>query len=69
MPTVAELTEPYGNFMLGPVRGAGVCDVCFTFTDGCARCSACARMPKALDVLAPISYSVAAGQLHHVLFA
>lgn len=69
MPTVAELTEPYGNFMLGPVRGAGVCDVCFTFTDGRSRCQACGRTPQALDVLAPISYSVGAGQLHHVLAA
>ena len=67
MPTVAELTEPYGNFMLGPVRGPRVCDVCLTFTDGYARCYTCARTPRALDVLAPISYSVATGQLHHVL--
>jgi hypothetical protein len=69
MPAVAALTEPYGNFMLGPVRGPGVCDVCFTFTDGRSRCQACGRTPQALDVLAPISYSVAAGQLHHVLSA
>lgn len=69
MPTVAELTEPYGNFMLGPVRGPRVCDVCLTFTDGYPRCYTCARTPRALDVLAPISYSVAAGQLHHVLAA
>ena len=69
MPTVAELTEPYGNFMLGPVRGPGVCEVCLTFTDGYPRCYTCARTPRALDVLAPISYSVAAGQLHHVLAA
>jgi hypothetical protein len=69
MPTVAELTEPYGNFMLGPVRGPGVCDVCLTFTDGYPRCYTCARTPQALDALAPISYSVAAGQLHHVLAA
>jgi hypothetical protein len=69
MPTVAELTEPYGNFMLGPVRGPGVCDVCLTFTDGYPRCYTCARTPQALDALVPISYSVAAGQLHHVLAA
>lgn len=69
MPTVAELTEPYGNFMLGPVRGPSVCDVCLTFTDGYPRCYTCARTPQALDALAPISYSVAAGQLHHVLAA
>jgi hypothetical protein len=69
MPTVAELTEPYGNFMLGPVPGPGVCEVCFTFTDGYARCYTCARAEQAIDVLAPISYSVALGQLHHVLSA
>ena len=69
MPTVAELSEPYGNFMLGPVRGPHVCDVCMTFTEGYPRCYTCARTPRALDVLAPISYSVAAGQLHHVLAA
>jgi hypothetical protein len=69
MPAVAALTEPYGNFMLGPVRGAGVCDVCFTFTDGAPRCQACDRTPQALDVLAPISYSVGGSQLHHVLAA
>jgi hypothetical protein len=67
MPTVAELTEPYGNFMLGPVRGPNVCEVCLTFTDGYPRCYTCARTPRALDALVPISYSVAAGQLHHVL--
>lgn len=69
MPTVAELTEPYGNFMLGPVRGPGVCDVCLTFTDGYPRCYTCARTSQPLDALLPISYSVAAGQLHHVLAA
>jgi hypothetical protein len=69
MPTVDELTEPYGNFMLAPVRGPGVCDVCLTFTDGYPRCYTCARTPQALDALAPISYSVGAGQLHHVLAA
>ena len=67
MPTVAELTEPYGNFMLGRVRGPGVCEVCLTFTDGYPRCYTCARRRQALDAVAPISYSVAAGQLHHVL--
>src|SRR5215475_9650751 len=69
MPTVAELSEPFGNFMLGPVRGPGVCEVCLTFTDGFPRCYTCARTPRALDALVPISYSVATGQLHHVLAA
>jgi hypothetical protein len=69
MPTVAELTEPYGNFMLGPRRGPGVCEVCFTFTDGYVRCYSCARAEQMLDALSPISYSVALEQLHHVLAA
>ena len=67
MPTVAELTEPYGNFMLGPRPGPGVCRTCFTFTDGYARCYACAHIEQALDAMSPISYSVALEQLHHVL--
>lgn len=33
MPTVAELTDLYANFMLNPRPGAGVCETCFTFTD------------------------------------
>lgn len=67
MPTVADLSDPYGSFMLGPRRGQGVCDVCFTFTDGYQRCYTCARAEQMLDAVAPISYSIARGQLHHVL--
>jgi predicted amidophosphoribosyltransferase len=67
MPTVAELTELYGNFMLGPRPGTGVCEVCFTFTEGHSRCFICARQNSSLDAVAPISYSIAAGQLHHAL--
>ncbi len=67
MPTVAELTELYGNFMLGPRHGPGVCDVCFTFTEGHDRCFVCGQQNSALDAVAPISYSVAGGQLHHAL--
>jgi predicted amidophosphoribosyltransferase len=67
MPTVADLSDPYGNFMLGPRRGPHVCDVCFTFTDGYQRCYVCARHERMLDAVAPISYSVAHEQLHHVL--
>lgn len=69
MPTVAELTEPYGNFMLGPAHGPAVCEVCFTFTDRYTRCYTCARTPQALDAVAPISYSPALAQLHYVLAA
>jgi predicted amidophosphoribosyltransferase len=67
MPAVAELTELYGNFMLGPRPGAGVCQVCFTFTEGHERCFVCGQRNSSLDAVAPISYSVAGGQLHHAL--
>jgi hypothetical protein len=67
MPTVAELTELYTNFMLGPHPGPEVCDICFNFTRGYQRCYACAHGEVWLDVVTPISYSVAHEQLHHVL--
>jgi predicted amidophosphoribosyltransferase len=67
MPTVAELTELYGNFMLGPRPGPGVCEVCFTFTEGHERCFVCGQQNSSLDAVAPISYSVAGGQMHHAL--
>ena len=67
MPTVAELTDLYGNFMLGPRPGPGVCEVCFTFTEGHERCFACGQQNSSLDAVVPISYSVAGGQLHHAL--
>jgi hypothetical protein len=67
VPTVAELTGLYTNFMLGPRRGPDICDVCFNFTDGYSRCYACAHGETWLDAVAPISYSVAREQLHHAL--
>jgi predicted amidophosphoribosyltransferase len=67
MPTVADLTALYGNFMLAPRRGPEVCDVCFNFTDQYTRCYACAYGELCLDIVAPISYSVAGEQLHHAL--
>jgi predicted amidophosphoribosyltransferase len=67
MPTVRELSEPYENFMLGPRRGPDVCCDCFNLTDGYERCYACARGPRVLDAIVPISYSVASEQLHHTL--
>ena len=67
MPTVAELTAGYGNFMLGPRPGPEVCGTCFNFTTGYERCYACAHGLPWLDALAPISYSVAREQLHHTL--
>src|SRR5437763_16098479 len=69
MPSVAELTAGYGNFLLGPRHGPGVCRTCFNLTDGYDRCYACAHTPQWLDAMAPISYSVAHEQLHHVLAA
>jgi hypothetical protein len=65
--TVAELSEPYGNLLLAPVAGPGVCRTCFNLTDGYDRCWACAHGGDALDLLLPISYSVRGGQLHHAL--
>ena len=67
MPTVAELTAPYGNFLLAPRHGPDVCRACFNLTDGYDRCYACARGERWLDAVAPISYSVAGEQLHHAL--
>jgi predicted amidophosphoribosyltransferase len=67
VPSVAELSEPYGNFMLGPRPGHEVCELCFNFTSGYSRCYACARTENHLAVVAPISYSVAGEQLHHAL--
>jgi hypothetical protein len=67
VPTVAELSAPYGNFMLGPRPGPGVCEVCCDLTAGGTRCFGCAHNSGWLDAVAPISYSVAHEQLHHVL--
>ena len=69
MPSVAELTAPYANFMLSPRPGAGVCRTCFNLTDGYDRCYACTHIPRHVDAVAPISYSVAHEQLHHALAA
>jgi predicted amidophosphoribosyltransferase len=65
--SVAELTASYGNFMLGPRPGPGVCRTCFNLTDGHDRCYACTTTGESLDAMLPISYSVAHEQLHHVL--
>jgi hypothetical protein len=67
MPSVAELSAVYGNFMLGPRRGPDVCARCFNLTDGYGTCYACAHGGDELSVVAPISYSVGHEQLHHVL--
>jgi predicted amidophosphoribosyltransferase len=70
MATVSELTAPYGNFMLAPQPGAGVCDGCFDLIDEAqTRCHRCRAHPGVLEAAAPISYSVAHEQLHHALRA
>jgi hypothetical protein len=53
--------------MLSPRPGPNVCRTCFNFTDGFERCYACARNENWIDVVAPISYSVAGEQLHLML--
>lgn len=67
MPSVAELTALYANFMLSPRAGPEVCDICFNLTSGYERCYACTHSVPWLDVVAPISYSVAHEQLHLAL--
>ena len=67
MPTVGELTAVYGNFMLSPRHGPGVCEICFNFTDGYTHCYACAHGEQRLDLVVPISYSIGGEQLHHAL--
>src|ERR1700761_7937251 len=67
MPSVRELSAPYENVMLAPRRGPDVCSTCFNFTAGYEHCYACSYGHPVLDVVAPISYSVAREQLHHAL--
>jgi len=67
MPTVRELSALCESFLLAPRAGAGVCRRCFNLTDGYDRCYACTHHPDLLDVVAPISYSIAHEQLHHAL--
>ena len=67
MPRVTDLTDLYGNFMLAPRPGPGVCEICFDFTGGVSRCRWCPETDPWLDAVAPISYSIAHEQLHHAL--
>ncbi len=67
MATVTALSDPYGNFLLAPRPGAGVCRRCFNLTDGYDLCFACEHGGDSIEVIAPISYSVAGEQLHHAL--
>src|SRR5581483_5248673 len=68
MPSVSELTAVYSNFMRAPRPGPGVCEICFNLTNDYDRCYACTQMPQVLDLIAPISYSIAGEQLHHALY-
>jgi len=69
MPTVLELSDPYANFLLPPVRPetVDVCSICLTFTDGYDTCYRCGGRARAADAVLPISYSVHMGQLHTAL--
>lgn len=69
MASVTELSAPYASFMLSPRLGPAVCGVCFNLTDREDRCRACAQSSLYLDAVAPISYSIAGGHLHHALAA
>ena len=68
MPTVAELSGAYENFLLNPRPGPGICRRCFTFVDpGYTTCYPCRQQSQMLECYVPVSYSVAHGQLHHAL--
>lgn len=75
MPTVLELSAPYGNYLL-PVRPAGphVCFVCGTSVAGtypmCYQCSQAAQLlPACADAVAAIALSVKGRQYAHELWA
>jgi predicted amidophosphoribosyltransferase len=65
--SVTELSAPYGNFLLQPRRGPGVCELCFNLTAGYRHCYACTQNASWLDAYVPISYSIGREQLHHAL--
>ncbi len=67
IPTLAELSEVGAAWLSTPRPGPGVCEVCWTFTGGPARCGPCGRSEPWLASMTPVSYSLAAGRLHHAL--
>lgn len=68
MPTVAELSGAYENFLVNPRAGKGICRRCFTFVDaGYSTCYPCRQMNQMLEAYVPVSYSIAHGQLHRAL--
>lgn len=62
MAKVAELSDPYANFMLTPLapETPGVCRVCTTFTEGYDTCYPCGWNGRFTDAVLPISYGVRA---------
>lgn len=65
MATVAELSDPYANFMRTPGRGSGFCSTCTTFVDAAyQRCHQCEFQSRWLAAVLPISYAERGGQLH-----
>ena len=66
MASVAQLTADAGH-LVSPRPGPGVCVDCFNFTCGFARCYACCAGERHVDLLVPISYSVAHEELHQLL--
>lgn len=67
--TVEEASDAYANAMRNPAAPRpDVCSLCRTFHDPAYEtCVACSRQPDNLDALAPITYSVHAGQMHDAL--
>ena len=63
------LTDPYEPLLIAPRAGFGICVECFNTTIGFDRCYACARAPRSLDVVVPITYSVAHEPIHIALAA
>jgi predicted amidophosphoribosyltransferase len=70
VPTVGELTEPYGNLLLNPLPPSDeVCRICLTFGyDDFATCYPCGHQPERADRVLPISFSPNREQLHRALF-
>jgi predicted amidophosphoribosyltransferase len=67
--TVEEASDAYANAMRNPAAPRpDVCAICRTFHDPAYEtCVACSRQPDNFDALAPITYSVHAGQMHDAL--
>jgi predicted amidophosphoribosyltransferase len=65
--TVASLTARYERFLLSPRAGPDVCLACFNLTHGFDLCYACEHGGDELDAMLPISYSIAAEELHQAL--